>query len=157
MKLQLKLALYNTFSKVLIILGIGLFLPEVIEQIVYNHIDKRLEARLEKIMRMIQIGGLDEIALDQDCSFESYNVFKEEYVAISPLAVFPNNFGSHTLVNTERIIEKEIVKHRVLSQAFIYDNQLYAIEIGEGLSTVEQLTITIRKFSLHFYDSKVRV
>lgn len=128
-------------------MGIGLFLPEVIEQIVYNHIDKRLEARLEKIMRMIQIGGLDEIALDQDCSFESYNVFKEEYVAISPLAVFPNNFGSHSLVNTERIIEKEIVKHRVLSQAFIYDNQLYAIEIGEGLSTVEQLTITIRKFS----------
>lgn len=147
MKLQVKLALYNTLSKVLIILAIGLFLPRVIEQIVYNHIDKRLEARLEKMMRMIQIGGLDEIALDQDCSFESYNVFKEEYVAISPLAVFPKDFGNYTLVNTERIIEKEVVKHRVLAQAFIYDNQLYSIEIGEGLSTVDQLTLTIRKFS----------
>lgn len=124
-----------------------MFLPKVIEQIVYNHIDKRLEARLEKIMRMIQIGGLDEIALDQDCSFESYNVFKEEYVAISPLAIFPKDFGKHTLVNTERIIEKEVIKHRVLGEAFIYDNQLYTIEIGEGLSTVDQLTITIRKFS----------
>ena len=147
MKLQVKLALYNTLSKVLIILGIGLFLPKVIEQIVYNHIDKRLEARLEKMMRMIQIGGLDEIALDQDCSFESYSVFKEEYVAISPLAIFPHDFGDHTLVNTERIIEKEVIKHRVLAQAFIYDNQLYTIEIGEGLSTIDQLTLTIRKFS----------
>ncbi|HNQ61964.1 MAG TPA: HAMP domain-containing sensor histidine kinase [Bacteroidia bacterium] len=147
MKLQVKLALYNTLSKVIIILGIGLFLPKVIEQIVYNHIDKRLEARLEKMMRMIQIGGLDEIALDQDCSFESYSVFKEEYVAISPLAIFPHNFGDHTLVNTERIIEKEVIKHRVLAQAFIYDNQLYTIEIGEGLSTIDQLTLTIRKFS----------
>ncbi len=131
----------------LIILVIGLFLPRVIEQIVYNHVDKRLEARLEKIMRMIQIGGLDEITLDQDCSFESYNVFKEEYVAISPLAALPKNFGSYTLVNTQRIIEQEIVKHRVLGQAFIYDNQLYMIEIGEGLSTVDQLTGTIRTFS----------
>jgi len=147
LKLQVKLALYNTLSKVIIILGIGLFLPKVIEQIVYNHIDKRLEARLEKMMRMIQIGGLDEIALDQDCSFESYSVFKEEYVAISPLAIFPHNFGDHTLVNTERIIEKEVIKHRVLAQAFIYDNQLYTIEIGEGLSTIDQLTLTIRKFS----------
>ena len=124
-----------------------MFLPKVIEQIVYNHIDKRLEARLEKMMLMIQKGGLDEITLDQDCSFESYNVFKEEYVAISPLSVFPSDFGTPTVVNTERIIENEVVKHRVLGQAFIYDNQLYTIEIGEGLSTVDQLTITIRKFS----------
>ncbi len=124
-----------------------MFLPKVIEQIVYNHIDKRLEARLEKMMLMIQKGGLDEITLDQDCSFESYNVFKEEYVAISPLSVFPSDFGTPSVVNTERIIENEIVKHRVLGQAFIYDNQLYTIEIGEGLSTVDQLTITIRKFS----------
>jgi len=132
---------------VIIILAIGMFLPKVIEQIVYNHIDKRLEARLEKMMLMIQKGGLDEITLDQDCSFESYNVFKEEYVAISPLSVFPSDFGTPSVVNTERIIENEIVKHRVLGQAFIYDNQLYTIEIGEGLSTVDQLTITIRKFS----------
>lgn len=131
----------------IIILAIGIFLPGVIEKIVYNHIDKRLEARLEKMMLMIQKGGLDEITLDQDCSFESYNVFKEEYVAISPLSVFPNDFGQPTVVNTERIIENEIVKHRVLGQAFIYDNQLYTIEIGEGLSTVDQLTMTIRRFS----------
>jgi len=148
LKLQAKLALYNTFSKVLILLAILLLLPQIVEQIVYNHIDKRLEVRLEKMMRMIQIGGLDEITLDQDCSFESYNIFKEEYVAISPLAIFPKDYGSFNVVNTERIIEKEIVKHRVLSQAFIYDNQLYTIEIGEGLSTIDQLTGTIRKFSL---------
>jgi signal transduction histidine kinase len=40
------------------------------------------------------------------------------------------------------------VKHRVLSKAFLYDNQLYQIEIGEGLSTVEQLNHTINKFTL---------
>src|SRR6185436_12618551 len=46
-----------------------------------------------------------------------------------------------------RIIENEVVKHRVLSRAFLYDNQLYKIEIGEGLSTAEQLNHTINKFT----------
>lgn len=148
MKLQLKLVLYNAISKAVIILAIGAFLPLLIQKVVYNHIDKRLNARLDKTMLMVSRGGISEIALDQDCSFNSYNIFKEEFVSISPLASLPPDFGKTHIENTERSIENEIVHHRVLTQAFIYDNQLYEIEIGEGLSAVDQLNYTIRKFSI---------
>lgn len=148
MKLQLKLVFYNAISKALIIAAIGAFLPILIKTVVYNHIDKRLIARLDKTMLMVSRGGLDEITLDQDCSFDSYNIFKEEFVSISPLPTLPSDFGKYQIENTERIIENEMVHHRVLTHAFIYDNQLYEIEIGEGLSAVDQLNYTIRKFSL---------
>ena len=148
MKLQVKLALYNAISKALIIIAIGALLPLLIQKVVYNHLDKRLAARLDKTFRMLAKGGLDEITLDQDCSFDSYNIFKEEFLSISPLPRLPENFGKITIENSERTIENEKVKHRVLTQAFIYDNQLYQIDIGEGLSAVDQLNNTIRTFTI---------
>jgi signal transduction histidine kinase len=148
LKLQLKLVLYNAISKAIIIIAIGALLPLIIERVVYNHIDMRLKARLDKTLMMVQRGGLDEIALDQDCSFESYNIFKEEFVSISPLATLPRDFGSYSILNSERVLENEFVKHRILMRAFIYDNQLYEMVIGEGLSAVDQLNLTIRKFTI---------
>jgi signal transduction histidine kinase len=46
------------------------------------------------------------------------------------------------------LIENEAVKHRVLRQAFLYDNQLYQLQIGEGMSTIDQLNHTIRNFTV---------
>ena len=129
-------------------LGIGILLPIIIQRVVYNHIDKRLHARAEKMLIIISRGGLEDIVKDQECSFADYNFFKEEFVSVSPLSAMPANFGKDTVENKEENIENEIVNHRVLSRAFIYDNQLYIIEIGEGLSTVEQLNQTINKFTL---------
>lgn len=148
MKLQIKLVLYNAISKALIISALAVVIPLLIQKIVYNHLDKRLHARHEKMMRMIKIGGLNEIALDQDCSFDSYNIFKEEFVSISPLAALPDSFGNTTIINSERIVDNQLLKHRVLSQAFLYDNQLYKIEIGEGLTSADELGNTIRNFTL---------
>jgi signal transduction histidine kinase len=148
LKLQVKLALYNAISKAIIIIAFGMLMPSIIEGVVYDHMDKGLFARSEKLLRMVQRGGLDEIALDQDCSFDNYNIFKEEYVSISPLKVLPHDFGKMHIENAERIIEGDVIKHRVLSQAFIYDNQLYRLEIGEGLSSVDALKYTIRKYTI---------
>lgn len=148
MKLQVKLTFYNALLQAVIVVAIGILLPIVIERVVYNHIDKRLHARADKMLKIIELGGLDDIVKDQECSFGSYNVFKEEYVSISPLSFMPKDFGNERVENAERNIDNEVVKHRVLSRAFLYDNQLYQIEIGEGISTVEQLNHTINKFTL---------
>jgi signal transduction histidine kinase len=147
-RLQVKLALYNAISKAIIVLAIGALLPLLIQRVVYNHIDKRLVARLDKTFRIIDKGGLNEIALDQDCSFDSYNIFKEEFLSISPLPKLPVNFGKNNIENSERVIESELVRHRVLTRAFIFDNQLYDINIGEGLSAVDQLNLTIKQFTI---------
>ena len=148
MKIQVKLALYNALSKALIILTIGALMPILIQRVAYNHLDRRLVARLDKTMRMVAMGGLDEITLDADCSFDSYNIYKEEFLSISPIASLPSDFGKYHIENAERLIENEVIKHRVLTQAFVYDNQLYTMEIGEGLSAYDQLNDTIRKFTL---------
>jgi signal transduction histidine kinase len=146
LKLQLKFVLYNAFSKAIIVLAIGAFLPSIIKQVVYNHIDKRLVARADKVLQIIRLGGLNEIMLDQDCSYGSYNIFKEEFINIEPLHELTAEIGTIMIEDDERQFEDEVLKHRVLSQAFLFDNQLYNLEIGEGLSTMEQLNHTIWSF-----------
>lgn len=84
MKLQVKIALYNAFSKALIIIGMGLILPVIIEKEAYNHTDNRLMARQATAMIMLKHHELDAIIHAQDCSFGDYNIFKEEFISISP-------------------------------------------------------------------------
>jgi signal transduction histidine kinase len=148
LRLQTKLALYNAFSKAVIIAVIGVVMPILVQRVVYNHIDQRLKARASRMMLMVQRGGISEIITEQDCSFDSYNIFKEEYVSISPLKAYPANFGIDSIYNAQANIDNEIVNHRVLSRSFIYDNQLYNMDIGEGLATVDQLNKTLRRFSI---------
>jgi signal transduction histidine kinase len=148
LKLQTKLALYNAVSKAVIIAAIGILLPIILQRVVLDHIDKRLTARSERMMAMIQRGGLNEIINEQDCSFNDYNIFKEEYVSINPLKELPKNFGVDSIFNAQANIENEMVNHRVLSKSFLYDNQLYEMQIGEGLATIEELDSTLRKFSI---------
>src|SRR5690348_12584896 len=105
-------------------------LPGILKKVVYTHIDQRLKARVTRMMLEIERGGIREIIMDQDCSFDSYNIFKEEYVMIRPLKAMPSYFGKEIYLDAERNIEDEIVKHRVLSKSFIYDNQLYELEVG---------------------------
>jgi two-component system sensor histidine kinase ArlS len=150
LKLQVKLALYNAISKALIIAAIGISLPIILQKVVYKTMDERLEARLAKMMHEVHVGGIKEIMVDQDCSFDDYNIFKEEFVSIRPLKALPKDFGKEQIVNAERNIENEIVQHRVLSKTFLFDNQLYEIEIGEGLSHMARLNNTLHNFSVTF-------
>ncbi|HNQ13376.1 MAG TPA: HAMP domain-containing sensor histidine kinase [Bacteroidia bacterium] len=148
MKLQVKLAIYNALSKAVVVLAIGLILPIIVQTVVYNHIDKRLRARADKVMILIQRGGLNEIKMEQDCSFESFNILKEEFVQIVPLLTNPVNGFSVNYTNETLHIESELLNHRVLKQAFMFDNQFYELTVGEGLSAVEQLNRTINRFTL---------
>ncbi len=107
------------------------------------------------MMLEVERGGIREIIMDQDCSFDDYTIFKEEYVSIKPIKVMPKYFGKDIFLDAERKIEGEIVRHRVLSKTFIYDNQLYELEIGEGLQAIESLTATFHKYTIWFLISMV--
>lgn len=147
-KLQLKLAIYNAISKALIILAIGFILPVLVEQVVINHIGKRLEARRDIILKKIKLGGLDQALLEEDCSFDDYNIFKEEFIHIDPLNVAFNHVPKSSIANEDWSIDDRVVTQRVIKQPFIYDNQWYMLNIGEGISTIEQLKSTILRFTL---------
>ena len=140
MKLQLKLAIYNALSKAVIILAFGALLPKLVEKVVYNHIDQRLIARTAKVLKIIQRGGLNDIVRESDCTFESYNILKEEFIVINPLSS-SRHVKPTEIVNEECSIEGENLNHRIIRQSFVYDNQLYELTIGEGVSAVEQLNL----------------
>jgi hypothetical protein len=147
MKLQVKLAIYNALSKAVIIAAFGFLLPILVEQVVYDHIDRRLIARTDRVLKIISRGGLNEIIMEQDCSFESYNILKEEFVSIRPLA---NDIQApETIIGNEKWdVGGEHLNHRIIRQAFVFDNQLYELRIGEGLGTIDQLKSTIEQFTL---------
>lgn len=147
MKLQLKLAIYNTLSKVVIVLAFGAMMPKLVEKVVYNHIDQRLMARTAKVLKIIEKGGLNDIARESDCTFESYNILKEEFIFIEPVSN-PQNIRQPEIVNEQWNIDGEDLKHRIIRQSFIYDNQLYTLNIGEGIDSVDKLKVTIGKFAL---------
>src|SRR5688572_17870954 len=129
MKLQVKLAIYNALSKGLIIAAFGILMPQVVNQIVYDHIDKRLIARTDRVLKIISRGGINEIIMEQDCSFESYNILKEEFVSIHPL--MNGTQPQESFITNERWnVGGENLNHRIIRQPFIYDNQLYQLNIG---------------------------
>lgn len=148
MTVQVKFALYNALSKALIILAFWAFLPKVVEKIVYDHIDRRLQARMERVMLIIKKGGIDDIVLEQDCSFESYNILKEEFVAIYPILDPTRQISQAVIRNEAWSIEGERLQHRIIRKSFTYDNQLYELNIGEGISSIDELKKTIQSLSL---------
>jgi signal transduction histidine kinase len=147
MKLQLKLGIYNALSKALVVLAFGALMPFIIEKVVYNHIDQRLKARTSKVLRIIEKGGLNDIARESDCSFESYNILKEEFILIEPLSGM-GDIKPTEIANEQWEIDGEKLNHRIIRQSFIYDNQIYSLQIGEGIDSLEILKSTITKVAL---------
>ena len=149
MKIQLKLVIYNAFSKALIIGAFGLLLPVFVQKVVYTHIDSRLVARKDLILEKIKRGGLDQALLEEDCSFADYTILKEQFISIKPLQIHPDSIPGPSVANEVWNIEETNQQiHRVIRQPFLYDNQWYELNIGEGLSTIDTLKKTIVSFTL---------
>ena len=148
MTIQVKFAVYNAVSKALIILAFITLLPMLVERIVYEHIDKRLLARSERVLLTVRKGSIADIVREQDCSFESYNILKEEFVAIFPITDLSRLNEEPRFLNETWSIEGELLQHRIIKRPFVYDNQLYEMNIGEGIGGIEELRSIIQKFML---------
>lgn len=148
MTLQVKFAVYNAVSKALILLAFTAFLPILIERVVYEHIDKRLMARSERVLLTVRKGSIADIVREQDCSFESYNILKEEFVAIYPITDFKRLSQGIQIRNESWSIEGERLQHRIIKRPFFYDNQMYELNIGEGISAIDDLKSILQRFML---------
>lgn len=148
MRLKVKFAIYNALSKALIIGAFGLVLPMIIQTVVYNHIDNRLRANAERAIKMVGSGGLDEIKHEQDCSYADHTIFKEEFIKIEPITDAKAFNTADSIIIESWELDGEELKHRVLRRSFMYDNQLYSLNIGEGLSTIQQLDMAFTKFTI---------
>lgn len=95
----------------MIILAFIALLPILVERIVYEHIDKRLYARSERVLLTVRKGSIADIVREQDCSFESYNILKEEFVAIYPITDFKRMEQGTLIRNESWSIEGELLQH----------------------------------------------
>jgi len=151
MKLYYKLALINSFTRILIVAGFLVFLPGLIYDASITHIDTRLEKKKTNMLHLIRNKGMGEFieeATDSthgDSAYSDYTIFRENFVSIELV----KDFEEDTIVTSPRDIDSEIVESRVLRHFFHYNNSIYLMEIGESMQYVKDLNLVVRQISLY--------
>jgi signal transduction histidine kinase len=148
MRLYTKLAFLNTISKGIIFTAFVFFLPLMVRQVVLHHTDQRLHIMKERLIGIINRVGINTfIKSEGDTTFSSYNILKEDFISLEPIA--DTTAFLERIENTPRNIENVIVDYRVLSFVFQSENKRYLLEIGKSLVTISQLNETIKRFSFY--------
>ena len=146
MKLRAKFALYNTLSKLAIILVFVLVLPLLIKNIAIVNTDAQLNQKKEQVIAIIdEVGITAFIEEGSESTYGSYNLLKEEFISLEQNDSLP---PVNTIENSARLVEEEIVDYRVLTHSFVLDNKQYILEVGRSLSTIHEIERTLQKFGL---------
>lgn len=144
MKLQFKLALYNTLTKIAVILFTGLFTLLAIEKLSVNHIEVRLQKSKDMVIRQMSSNEIKNFLINQP----DYNILNQEYVLIKPIAFEPNPPNAIKYRTAQRVVDNNSETYRILSTRFNFKNKTYLLEIGESTESVEDLKTIIKKFTL---------
>lgn len=144
MKLQFKLALYNTLTKIAIITILGILILVSINRISVNHIQQRL---LQKKARLIaNLSNIEVNDLLQQKTFTDYNLLREEYIILKELKKEEPLIKQH-FIQELRSIEGNQEEFQILITDFNYQGENYRLELGETMSTLTQLERTILMFT----------
>lgn len=146
MKLQLKLALYNTLTKVAIITLMGIFILVSINRISVNHIHQRLIQKKNKLVTHLSSTAINDL-LTQQKTFTDYNLLKEEYIVLKEVKNNHKEKLKQYFSRETREIEGSQEEYEILSAEFEYRGKRYLLELGETMSTVGQLENTISVFT----------
>jgi len=147
MKLQIKLALYNTLTKLAIIVFTGLLILFSLEKITYAHLSSRLKNKKDVFIRNLSSKEISQV-LSQQQSFTNYNILKEEYIYLKSIPYQPDRQPTESFSTQKRTIEKSTDSYLILTYRFNFENHSYLLEIGDTLDTVIQLKQTIKQFTL---------
>jgi signal transduction histidine kinase len=147
MKLQLKLVLYNTLTKIAIIPLTGVIIAFSLERVSYSHIEHRLMDDKNELMKNLSSAEINNVLTSQKI-YSDYNILKEQFVQITPVNHQPRLVSKTTFRTARRIIEENEEQYRVLSYPFNFSNHTYLLEIGETIASVEELKSIITKFTL---------
>lgn len=146
MKLQVKLSLYNTITKIAIALLVGSVVLFSIEKIAYNQLDNRLAKKKSKIIKNLSDTEI-HLLLDKNNSFTDYNILKEEFIILSDI---PDNqkAAPATIITEQREIEGQVETFRILNYRFLYHTNWYNLEVGESIVSLENIKSFIRFYML---------
>ncbi|MES2456676.1 MAG: HAMP domain-containing sensor histidine kinase [Bacteroidota bacterium] len=145
MRLQFKLALYNTLTKVAIITILGLLILVSINRISIHHIQQRLLQKKSKLIANLSNVEINDL-LTQQRTFTDYNLLKEEYIILTQIQTQNSPARPH-FSQAAREIEGQEEQYQILTADFSYEGKRYRLELGETISTIAQLEHTISVFT----------
>jgi signal transduction histidine kinase len=147
MKLQAKFALYNAATKIAIILVLGTIILLSLERISSQHLDSRLTKKRNKLLSSLTEGEIDSLLKDKQ-SFTDYNRLKDEFIVLHEIKK-PNRLDTVIRFTTEmREIEGDQETYRILNSKFFYQNKTYELELGETMTAIQPIKMTIRFYML---------
>lgn len=144
MKLQFKLALYNTLTKVAIITLLGIVILVSINHISVNHIRQRLVQKKSRLIANLSDLALNDLLLQK--TFTDYNLLREEYIVLKEIKKEDHPIKQQFLQEA-RSIEGNNEEFQILITDFSYEGKNYRLELGETMSTLAQLERTISMFT----------
>jgi len=145
MKLQFKLALYNTLTKVAIITLLGFLILISINHISVKHMQQRLLQKKTKLIDHLTGNEINDLLTHQG-TFTDYNLLKEEYIILKEVDNDNTPLKEH-FKQEIRSIEGAEEAYQILTADFVYRYRRYRLELGETMSAVSQLEHTISVFT----------
>ncbi|HEY9002950.1 MAG TPA: HAMP domain-containing sensor histidine kinase [Mucilaginibacter sp.] len=145
MKLGTKLTLFNTISKVVIVVLFVLLLPTLIRDINRSYTDNWLRRQEDKVLKLVSGPGINNYIQNGE-GYGSYNaLLKEEYVSLD---VDSLNESIDTIFNENRLVEGDTIQYRILSHNFKVGKQNYILEIGKSIDTINETTTPLQNIAL---------
>ncbi len=144
MKLQTKLTLFNTCSKLVIVFLFILLLPALIKPINLDYTDSRLNKQKERVLSEIKEKGI-EAYIQNGSPYASYTLLKEEYMSLEEDSL--REFLD-TIKDEQRIVELDTIEYRILSHSFNLSNKKYLLEIAKSVETVDETSTPLQNIAL---------
>ena len=133
MKLRTKLTLFNTLSKLVIVIIFVLLLPQLIQRINRIYADNRLRKDEDKVLQTVKEDGIKSYIQSGE-SYGSYTPIKDVYVSLDEDTLSEN---IDTIQNEQRKVAGDTILYRILSHNFSVDKKNYLLEIGISLDSVD--------------------
>jgi two-component system sensor histidine kinase ArlS len=146
LKLETKLTLFNTLSKLVIVILFVLLLPPVIRNINQNFTDSKLRKQKTKLLQIIKSTGV------KDNAYTAYSPLKEDYYSLDEDSL---NEKLDTIINAKRKIEVDTIEYRILSYNFTVKNKNYLLEVGKSVDTIGETTSPLQNIAFEILIAMV--
>jgi two-component system, OmpR family, sensor histidine kinase ArlS len=144
LKLITKLTVFNTLSKLAIVLLFVVLLPLLVNSIASQYTNFYLRQQKEKVLQEIDKNGIDYYLQGQE-NYGSYTMLKEEYVSLEP------GLGAllrDTIETSLRVVENDTLIYRVLRHSFVSNNNMFVLEVGKTTSAINQFSDPLQRVAL---------
>jgi signal transduction histidine kinase len=136
--------LFNTVSKLAIVLLFVSLLPTLVSTILSRYTDNYLQQQKEKVLKEVKQKGIDYY-LQGEQSYGSYTMLKEEYISLEPDST---RLVRDTIETSPRAVEDDTMTYRLVKHVFVADNTNYVLEVGKTTATISQYTQPLQKLAL---------